>query len=52
VWSLCVGLPRDPGATADTPVRAVPVDQNDMIIDHLAIELDSAVPSVSNLGRW
>jgi hypothetical protein len=31
---------RAAGATADTPVQAVPVAQDDSIIDYLGIELD------------
>jgi hypothetical protein len=34
---------RAAGATADTPVQAVPVAQDDSIIDYLGIELDAHV---------
>lgn len=33
---------RDAGAKAETPVQAVPVFQDESIIDYLAIELDAA----------
>jgi hypothetical protein len=36
---------RAAGATADTPVQAVPVAQDDSIIDYLGIELDAHTAS-------
>jgi hypothetical protein len=36
---------RAAGATADTPVQAVPVAQDDSIIDYLSIELDAHTAS-------
>ncbi|MEO6083952.1 MAG: hypothetical protein ABIQ18_12700 [Umezawaea sp.] len=42
---------RDAGATPDTPVEAVPVPQDDSIIECLTIELDTSVhPTTSTIG--
>ncbi|ALG06244.1 hypothetical protein AOZ06_04250 [Kibdelosporangium phytohabitans] len=42
---------RDAGATEETPVRAVPLEQDDSIIDHLVIELDSSArPAAPTVG--
>ncbi|MFF0144485.1 hypothetical protein ATK36_3338 [Amycolatopsis sulphurea] len=41
-----VDCAREAGASADTPVRAVPSMQDTDIVDHLLVELDStAVPA-------